>query len=410
MTTTAEHGASLDHRLEHSSVLWSLRIGEHGLFAALLTIGTVRAAEHTAYVVLLVVAASALAAWYAAGIWLATARRARRTGWVWLGVLVVGWLGLLAWSAEFSWVAFALFFLCVHLLCLRVALGAVVGVTAAVVAAQLLDGSGSVAPRVLGPCLGAVVAAGMALIYQRLAQESEERRRLVGQLVIVQDDLVALHDELAATQRESGAVAERARLARDIHDTLAQGFSSIVLLSRAGLAGSADAASLFTQIEATASDNLEEARRVVHALAPEALEHAALQDAIGRLLERVAEQTGIRTDLRVDGEVCETSTAHQVALLRLAQGALANVREHSGAGRVVVTLTYGSDTVGLDIVDDGRGFDPELAYSDRLGGAGFGLRAMRERLADLSGTLVVESVQGEGTVVVATIPRSGRAS
>ncbi|MGH3425654.1 MAG: sensor histidine kinase, partial [Nocardioidaceae bacterium] len=301
------------------------------------------------------------------------------------------------------------FFLCVHLLPLRAAVGAVAALTLAVVAAQLAGGSGSVVPRILGPCLGAVVAVGMAVIYQRLARESEERRRLVRQLVTAQDDLIAVHDELAETQREAGAVAERARLARDIHDTLAQGFSSIVLLSRAGLGGSDDVATLFGQIEATAADNLEEARRVVHALAPAALEQAPLAAAVDRLLDRLAAQTGIATAMRVDGEPHGTTTSHDVALLRLAQGALANVREHADAGRVAVTLSYDEDAVRLDIVDDGRGFDPERLETARLGGTGFGLRAMRERIADLSGTLLVESAEGDGTAVVATVPRTAGA-
>lgn len=393
-----------------SAILRSMRIGEHALFAVLLAVGTVRAAGESSYPVLIVLAAVGLAAWYVAGVWLASGTRDRRLGRVWLVVLVLGWLALLAWSVEFTWVAFALFFLCVHLLPLRTAIGAVAGLTVAVVVAQLTVGTGSTVPSILGPCLGAVVAVGMAVIYQRLAHESEQRRQLVRQLVTAQDDLIAVHDELAATQREAGAVAERARLARDIHDTLAQGFSSIVLLSRAGLAGSADVPVLFGQIESTASDNLEEARRVVHALAPAALEHAPLAAAVNRLLDRLAEQSAIVTDMRVDGEPRGTSMTHEVALLRLAQGALANVREHAGAAHVAVTLSYGDDAIRLDIVDDGRGFEPDQLETANLGGTGFGLRAMRERLADLSGTLAVESAHGEGTAVAATLPRTASGS
>ena len=93
----------------------------------------------------------------------------------------------------------------------------------------------------------------------------------------------------------------------------------------------------------------------------------------------------------------------EVALLRLSQGALANVRQHADASRVTVTLTYQDDAVVLDVVDDGRGFDP-AAPRVRNNGSGFGLRAMRERLSDLGGTLTIEASPGEGTAVGASVP------
>jgi signal transduction histidine kinase len=243
-----------------------------------------------------------------------------------------------------------------------------------------------------------------------LTSENEQRRRLVAELVAAQDDLVATHDELAATQRQAGALAERARLARDIHDTLAQGFSSILLLARAGQAGSQDVAALLGQIESTAAENLEEARRVVHALAPAALEEAPLPAAIGRLLDRLAEQTGVRAELHLDGEPVPIATSQEVALLRLAQSALANVRLHARASRVAVTLTYRPSEVSLDVVDDGVGFDLQQLQSAPLGGTGFGLRAMRDRLSGVGGTLAVESSAGEGTAVAATIPLARQGS
>lgn len=406
-----------------SSVLRGLQLGQQAMFAVLLVLGAGRAAAESGHPVLALVGSMLLGLWYAAGAVLARRRRDRATGVRWLVVLLVGWAALVALSAEFSWLAFPLFFLCLHLLAGRLALVVVGAMTAVVVAAQLSTGVGNRPAQVLGPVLGALVAVGMSSVYRRLAAENVERRQLIAELVAAQEDLVATHDALAAAQRESGALAERARLARDIHDTLAQGFSSILLLARAGLTApasgvvaahpasrtgraldGAEGTALLRQIEATAAENLDEARRVVHALAPAALEEAPLVAALGRLLDRTAQQGDLQPVLHCDGEPVVLATAVEVALLRLAQGALANVRQHAQATRVGVTLTYSDNEVRLDVVDDGAGFDPAQVTRPSAEGAGFGLRAMRERLAALGGTLDVESAPGSGTAVAATVP------
>ncbi|WP_284305869.1 sensor histidine kinase [Mobilicoccus caccae] len=295
----------------------------------------------------------------------------------------------------------------IHLLPGRSALVLITALSCVVVGVHVHAGVGNLFGQVAGPVVGAIVAAGTGLLYRRILAESEQRRRLVAELLAAQDDLVVVHDELASTQREAGVHAERARLARDIHDTLAQGFSAIVLLSRAGLAAEKDSAEkdspVLTQIESTALEHLEEARRVVHALTPASLESAPLPAALARLVARLEEQTGISASLDAL-DVGSLPTAHEVALLRIAQSALANVRLHSGAARVGVTLTRSVDRVTLEVVDDGRGFDPDAPRTAPLGGTGFGLRVMRERLAGLGGTLGVESTPGEGTVLTATIP------
>jgi signal transduction histidine kinase len=407
-----------------SPVLRGLQLGQQALFAVLLVLGAGRAAADSGHAALALIGSTLLAAWYAAGAVLARRRRDRATGVRWLVVLLLGWAALVALSAQFSWLAFPLFFLCLHLLALRPALVVVGAMTSVVVAAQLSTGVGNRPAQVLGPCLGALVAVGMWSVYRRLVAENLERRRLIAELVAAQDDLVATHDALAAAQRESGALAERARLARDIHDTLAQGFSSILLLARAGLTSptasgvvagpggsltgpspaGADGSGLLRQIEATAAENLDEARRVVHALAPAALEEAPLVAALERLLDRTAQQGDLQQVLHCDGDPVVLATAVEVALLRLAQGALANVRQHARATRVGITLTYSDLEVRLDVVDDGVGFDPRLVTRPSAEGAGFGLRAMHDRLAALGGTLDVESTPGSGTAVAATVP------
>lgn len=384
-------------------VLRAMRLGQHVLFAVLVAIGAARGVEEAARPGLLLLGVLGFAGWYAVGALAGRRRSARRSAMWWLLVLVIGWLGLVLTAPDFGWVAFSLFFLALHLLPTGYAVAVVAGLTVVVITAQLGTGSENAVAKVLGPTVGAAVAVAMALAYQRLLLENSERRRLVAQLVEAQDDLVAVHDELAASQREAGALAERARLARDIHDTLAQGFSSIVLLSRA--AQVAPSPDLLGQIESTARDNLEEARRVVHALAPAALDEAPLHTALERLAQRHREATGAEVTATVDGEPRRLPTQHEVALLRLAQGALANVRTHARAGRVALSLSYRTDDVVLDVVDDGVGFDPDRVEQAPLGGTGFGLRAMRERVADLGGSVFVESAPDEGTAVAASLPR-----
>lgn len=397
----------LSHSTDPSPVLRTMQIGQHVLFGALLLLGAIRGAQgdHSGWVV---AGAIILALWYVAGIWIARRWPTLIGAGVWLGVLSLGWLVLIFLSVDFSWVVFAIFLLCLHLLPTRAAVPLIALLTAVVIVVQVTQARTNVVAQILGPIFGAAVAIGFGLAYTRLTSESQARQQLVNELMQVQDDLLHTSDELAGAQRQAGVLAERARLAREIHDTLAQGFSSVLLLSRAGLAQADDVTErqLFTQIETTARDNLEEARRVVHALAPAALDDAPLVAALTRLVDRLSEQTGIEGAVNVAGTPIPLRSVSEVALLRVAQSALANVRQHSAAHRVRVTLTYDTDAVVLDIVDDGAGFDSadEERAPSLTAGSGFGLRAMRERLVALGGTFDVESTPGDGTAVAARIP------
>ncbi|PTR30486.1 signal transduction histidine kinase [Rhodococcus sp. OK519] len=398
MQTSDGYHGDTGNRGGVAPVLRAMQIGAHVLFVLLLVIGTGRVLATQSGHWWIVVLAVAELGWYASGV--RFARRSRETGKssgrLWLAVLVLGWLVLVIASPDFVWVSFALFFLCFHLLSIPQALGATAALTVVSISASLGHGVSNTTASILGPVIGAAVAAGMATVYQQLVRQAAERQLLVDELTEAHRELLGAQDELVALQRESGALAERSRLARDIHDTLAQGFSSILLLARAGLRGT-DTTPVFTQIADTAQQNLVEARRVVDALAPADLDSAPLESALRRLLDQLADQTGIAGELLTDGEMVALSMDYDVALLRVAQSALANVRLHSQAQRVRVTLSYAADEVRLDIVDDGVGFDQREA-------GGFGLRAMRDRLAELGGTLVVESAPGDGTAVAATLP------
>jgi signal transduction histidine kinase len=236
-----------------------------------------------------------------------------------------------------------------------------------------------------------------ALWINSIIEQSRERRELI-------EELESTREELAARQRRAGILEERGRLAREIHDTLAQGFISIVAhleAAEGALApGSDQTRRHLEQARRTARENLVEARHLVAALRPEILEGSSLSGALGRLARRWSEETGIPATVSVTGGERALPQESQVALFRAAQEALSNARRHARAGRVEITLSYMEDLVALDVQDDGEGFDPRGARPD----GSFGLRAMRERVVALGGSLLVESEPGVGCTLVVELP------
>jgi signal transduction histidine kinase len=236
---------------------------------------------------------------------------------------------------------------------------------------------------------------------QAIHEQSEQRRQLLEQLE-------SARGELAASERRAGMLAERQRLAREIHDTLAQGFASIVTLSEAARAQAHISPQVamrrLEEVGQVARTSLGEARRAIWALHPQPLEHGSLGRALSELAAEFGSQTGIDTHSAVTGEEADLAPEAQEALLRVAQEALANVRKHARAHRVRLTLSYLDDATLLDVRDDGVGFDPAAPAGNGSGG-GFGLAGMRERLAAQGGTLTVEATPGQGTTVAAALPR-----
>ncbi len=248
------------------------------------------------------------------------------------------------------------------------------------------------------------MAVATVLGYQALYRESERRRRLI-------EELISTRAELAAAERHAGTLAERERLAREIHDTLAQGLSSIQLLLRAAqraLPEHAPAAGHIERARRAAQDNLAEARRFVRALTPPDLERqGSLAAALRRLSEQSTSVDGPSVHCTVSGTPVPLPTPYEVALLRIAQSALANTVRHAAAGRAEITLTFMDDSVTLDVVDDGTGFAPPPGGPSpglSADGGGFGLPAMRARAESLGGTFAVESSPGQGTAVAVTLP------
>ncbi|WP_426227409.1 sensor histidine kinase [Pseudarthrobacter sp. DSP2-3-2b1] len=412
-----------------AAILRFLRVTLHTGFAVLLLVAILRlhlgdgtadgGAPAGAQRYIWSVLALALAAAYVAGTVLEKRYAAGRSGFnphpyavPWLGLVTALWGVLLAGSSDFSWLAFPLFFLHLHVLPRRVALLTITLMTAAVIAAQWLA-SGLPAPTlpvVLGPLLGAGFAVVTGLAYRALFMEGEAQR-------LAADELRRTRAELASTQHRAGVAAERERLAREIHDTLAQGLSSIVLVARAAekslAAGDhATAAGHLALVQQTASGNLAEARSFVRGLTSPQLQESSLAESLQRLCGETetlaaARGSGLRCRFELVGGPAELPPQYSVTLLRAAQASLANVKQHAKASTAVVTLAFLGDEVTLDVYDDGIGFTPEAADSGvagRADGSGFGLRSLAARVGELDGSLEVEAAPGEGTVVAIRLP------
>lgn len=332
-------------------------------------------------------------AWYGAGAAFARGRFAR---W-WLFGLGVIWLVMLAVSAEFVWLSFPLLLLAGHLLRAWASVAFAVPVLAAAILAPILHQSPVTFAHIAGPLLGGGFALAISLGYDALLRDAVERDRLIASLVRARDEMVALQEELAQTQREAGATHERTRLARDLHDTIAQELSSMVMLAR-----SADADRM-PQIESLAQHSLTDLRRIVAALAPAELEGSALAAALDRMLDALRSDTGIDVSLEIDPALPTLPTPVEVVFLRVAQSALANVRQHSEAHAVSVGLSMVEGSAWLTVADDGVGFSESAAAP---GGSSYGLSAMRSRLREFAGELQVRSAPGEGTALVASVPVS----
>ena len=212
-----------------------------------------------------------------------------------------------------------------------------------------------------------------------------------------------LHEQLVTQAREAGILDERQRMAREIHDTLAQGLTGIITQLQAAEQASDDPAGWRRHFEAAtrlARESLSEARRSVDALRPEPLETGRLPAALADVAGRWSALHGITVQVTTTGTARPVPAEAEVVLLRTAQEGLANVARHAQATNAWVTLSYMEQEVALDVRDDGRGFEP--AQAD-----GFGLVAMRQRVEGLSGTLQIESEPGAGTAISACVPVAG---
>lgn len=323
-----------------------------------------------------------------------------RTWWptAWIGAMVGLWAALTVAAPSFAWCAVPVAFAVLQVLPFAWAVTTVVAMTALLTAAwaRITDGFDLV--QVAGPVGIALVT---VLAYRALDLESRARQDVL-------DELLDAQAELAEEQHRTGALAERTRLSREIHDSVGQGLSSINLLLQAADRAWDDqptaARGHVRTAAATAREGLEEVRRVVRDLAPAELAGgatgAALPDALRRAADRAA--PGLDVEVRVHGTAAPVPPDVAAALVRSARGALANAVEHADATRVALTLTYQEDEVVLDVRDDGCGFDPAQVRAPAARGRG--LSGIRERAAGLGGAAAVESAPGEGTTVSVRFP------
>ncbi|MDZ8200099.1 sensor histidine kinase [Microbacterium sp. SSW1-59] len=245
-----------------------------------------------------------------------------------------------------------------------------------------------------GVSLGFAVALGLWI--GAIADYGEDRARLVAELTAAQEQVEVL-------SRERGAAAERERLGRDIHDTLAQTLAGLALLSERARRqlgrGEADAAAAtIATVEQLSRDALAEARSLIARTAAVPAD-TALGDAVERLVERFRTEAGLAVEMTVDlDHDAGTTRETQLVVLRCLQEALSNIRKHADAESVRVTVSAGRDRARLEVSDDGGGFDVDARRT------GFGLDGMTDRVALAGGTLTVDSVPGGGTVLAVDLP------
>ncbi|QKJ18626.1 sensor histidine kinase [Microbacterium hominis] len=267
--------------------------------------------------------------------------------------------------------------------------------------AGILDGGDAVGPALATAAASAAFGFAFAIAFglwiSSIVEYGEERARLLAELTAAQGEVETL-------SRERGAAAERERLARDLHDTLAQTLAGLAILAeRAGRQlddGRADAAAeTIATVERLSRDALEEARAIVSRTAAVPSD-AALGDAVDRLVDRFRAEVGLTIDL--DAQLDSAGVLgreSQLVLLRCLQEGLANVRKHAGATQVRVAVSAAADGgARLEVADDGHGFDTAAR------GRGFGLEGMEERVGLAGGTFEVTSSPGAGTTLVVRLP------
>jgi signal transduction histidine kinase len=247
-----------------------------------------------------------------------------------------------------------------------------------------------------------VAGSVIAVFMNETIKQSGERHELLQAVKIAQA-------KQAQAEREAGILQERQRMAQEIHDTLAQGFTSIVMHLEAAeraLPNDPDKTNHhIIQARQMSRSSLEEARRLVWALRPEILESNSLAESLRDVVMNWSEANRIPAHFAVNGGPQRPlPTPIETTLLRIAQEALANIMKHAQAHHVNVTLSLLDDQVILDVLDDGIGFDVGHVRPNATTKSGLGLMGMRERIEKLGGSLLIESSPDEGAAIVAVVP------
>ncbi len=378
-------------------VFTQLQIALHTLVAALLVLTLVGAHSDASGVLNVPAAATAagFAAVYCIGtVWERRRETASTVRLGWLAAVLVLWAALVVQVPEAAYLVFPLFFLAQFLLGVWTGAAAVAFLAAVAVLALGLH-EGFTAAGIIGPVVGALVALGLGAGVRALHRESQARRAVIA-------ELMATRSELAAREREVGREAERARLAGEIHDTVAQGLSSIGMLLHAAERSdpSHPAVEQIRLAREVAGENLTETRRLIAALRPAPLDGVSLAGALRRIAERVGtENPGLAVSVGGD-PTADPPAELSAVLVRVTQEALTNAVKHGSPHQIRITLDHRPTSVQLEVHDDGCGFDTTALRT----AASFGLDGMARRVDDLGGTLEVESEVGGGTSVRAVLP------
>jgi signal transduction histidine kinase len=263
---------------------------------------------------------------------------------------------------------------------------------------------------VLLACVDVVLVGMFVLLGAKSEEQNQVRKQMIAELARANQRLeemmaenTGLQAQLLTQAREAGAGDERQRMAREIHDTLAQGLTGIITQLEAAQqhGGDTERERRIDNAKRLARDSLAEARRSVQALRPQALEDSKLPDALADEVTRWTATSGVPAEVAATGDPRALHPEVEVTLLRVAQEALANVAKHAAAAHAWVTLSYMEDVVTLDVRDDGTGFTQP---GENQAEGGFGLIAMRQRVNRLAGQLEIESEPGAGTAVSASLP------
>lgn len=249
----------------------------------------------------------------------------------------------------------------------------------------------------------AAISSGF-LLNEKLVQLRTQREEAILSREAALQENAGLHMQLLTQAREAGILDERQRMARDIHDTVAQGLAGIIAQLHAA-DGTDDESQRRRHLDSAvelARESLAEARRTVQAIGPPTLDTAQLPEALAEVSAKWSEAQAVPVELVTTGDAKPMHPEIEVTLLRVTQEALQNAAKHSKAGRVGITLSYMEDQLALDVRDDGIGFEPSKIKAAK--GSGYGLAAMRQRVGRLAGTVSIESEPGSGTVVSAIVP------
>lgn len=397
--------------MEHTTltpVFVGLRLALHGLIGGITGVVLVRALLNPGPATGgIVVAAVVLLGVYLAGA-LVVRRdgdRRRHLGQVWLLALTASWLALFWCTPEAAYLVFPLYFLHLHLWSPRVGVAAVAVLTLVTVVGAGVRFGWNVG-AVVGPVIGALVAVLVGWGYRSLAREAAEREALMA-------ELLATQTRLAATERQTGVLAERGRLAREIHDTVAQGLSSIQMLLHAAERADPEGPGVehVRLARTTAAANLADTRRFIRELTPPALDDQGLAGALRRLAATQWSTPRVPVRVIAPAEHADWPMDVQTTVLRIAQGAVGNALRHADASAVVVELSGDATRLQMIVTDDGCGFDVEDQVRRQSVGEtdSFGLTAIRDRVDQFGGRLRVVSTPGGGTTVEVDLPLSSPA-